>query len=387
MELERTVFDAELPHLAKEEHPFAQKLKEFYQEFVFLFFPDKVFLQRKFHDHRIFTTVCLTGCAIIGTLMWWRDHMLDPAGASKTILLRLSFLLTILVALAVARSSRIWLLKIFATANLLTCVVIYVVINNQITNAILFSIAGFWFFQLIALMVLQCFSLRWNYFFALVIAAIPQLLGRAGYIHGYGRIHYAIQIWPITLFTLFFQTALAHSYLLRYRIERKLEAASNTDPLTGVNNRRYFMPLLAQEVRRAQRQRQNLSLLVFDIDHFKRINDTFGHAVGDNVICSLAGVCQKSVREIDSLARIGGEEFAVLLIGSPLHSALKAADRIRLAIEAHDMRLDASISIHLSVSIGVAELKQEDDDDDQLFMRADSALYKAKQMGRNRVCS
>jgi diguanylate cyclase (GGDEF)-like protein len=183
------------------------------------------------------------------------------------------------------------------------------------------------------------------------------------------------------------QTAIHLSYVKRYVLERKLEMSSNMDYLTGASNRRYFMPLLDKEAARATRSQGRLAVLFLDIDHFKRINDTYGHSDGDAVICTLAELCRIAVRESDTIARLGGEEFAVLLPDTNLSHALVVAERIRHSAEQAVVDTGNPSGIRFSVSIGAAELLVDTEAGHDLLARADERLYQAKSSGRNRVCA
>ncbi|MBN2895900.1 MAG: diguanylate cyclase [Campylobacterales bacterium] len=154
----------------------------------------------------------------------------------------------------------------------------------------------------------------------------------------------------------------------------------NYDPLTGLYNRRMFDTLYPKMVDEAQLDSTALSLLIVDLDHFKRINDTFGHKTGDAVLIQTARVLQKNLRQGDACARWGGEEFAVLLPKTTLEEAAQVASRIRLNIAA-EVRAQSEAQ---SCSIGVAALRALEDAE-SLFNRADAALYRAKNSGRNRV--
>jgi diguanylate cyclase (GGDEF)-like protein len=166
---------------------------------------------------------------------------------------------------------------------------------------------------------------------------------------------------------------------LTYR--RAVEMASR-DPLTGTGNRRAMDMALTREVDLARRQGSPLSLLVIDIDHFKRFNDKHGHAFGDDVLVSVAQSIGNTIRRSDLLYRFGGEEFVVLTSHTDEEGANLLAERIRENIAA--IRSVRGRSIDVSASVGVARLKQ-DEDDQALFERADAALYKAKKTGRNRT--
>jgi diguanylate cyclase (GGDEF)-like protein len=158
-----------------------------------------------------------------------------------------------------------------------------------------------------------------------------------------------------------------------------------TDGLTQVNNRRHFDETLEREFLRARRHTRPLSLLVLDIDYFKRVNDQFGHLAGDHVLRELAGLVQGRVRRDETVARYGGEEFVVLLPETPIEGAVSLAENLRARIEAHSFVFQG-VTIPVTVSVGCAEASDADKTAQELFRRADEHLYKAKGGGRNRVC-
>ncbi len=160
----------------------------------------------------------------------------------------------------------------------------------------------------------------------------------------------------------------------------ELESQALTDALTGLWNRRYFDAVVGAEIARAARYKHPLSLLVLDVDHFKRVNDVYGHAVGDDVLCAVAGLLRKRCRNGDILMRWGGDEFAVLAPLTSHDGALALAEGLRRA--AANMAIGAGIAVTLS--IGVAELKAEESAA-AWFQRVDSQLYGAKAKGRNQV--
>jgi diguanylate cyclase (GGDEF)-like protein len=161
---------------------------------------------------------------------------------------------------------------------------------------------------------------------------------------------------------------------------RELEVLSVTDRLTGLFNRRKLDQVLEDELIRSRRYAINFSLMIIDIDHFKRVNDTHGHAVGDTALKAMARIMHDSTREADSLARYGGEEFVMVCRHSGLAGCVANAEKLRETIAAHDF---PGVG-HLTASFGAATCR-EDDDAASLLARADAALYKAKATGRNRV--
>ncbi len=167
------------------------------------------------------------------------------------------------------------------------------------------------------------------------------------------------------------------------RAEQGLHELACTDPLTQLRNRRFMMEVAQHEAAVVERGGRPLSVLLGDIDHFKRINDLHGHAVGDGALRAIAQVLRDGVREVDHVARWGGEEFLVLLPGTELDEAQQVADRLRRAVQAL-VEVEGRRQIGLSITLGLAELRPGESIE-QALMRADRALYEGKQAGRNRV--
>ena len=164
----------------------------------------------------------------------------------------------------------------------------------------------------------------------------------------------------------------------------ELEALARIDPVTGLANRRYFLELAAIEWNRHTRYQRPLSLMMIDVDHFKSINDAFGHQIGDRVLAEIARVLQSVRRHADAVGRIGEEEFAVLLPETTLAQAKMAAERLRRAVANQDIAVNGE-TIRATVSVGVAEAWETAPDFAALMHRADQALYLAKSAGRNGV--
>jgi diguanylate cyclase (GGDEF)-like protein len=167
--------------------------------------------------------------------------------------------------------------------------------------------------------------------------------------------------------------------------EHKMFIDSVTDSLTGLLNRRYFNELSEKEATRSRRHGLRFAVLMLDIDHFKRVNDTFGHPVGDMVIKALAQICNKALRPHDILARYGGEEFILTLPHTDEEGASVVAERIRQAAQEIELATPTG-PVRFTVSIGIS-INTKDLPFEQLVGRADEALYKAKEGGRNRVVS
>ncbi|MFO0986029.1 MAG: sensor domain-containing diguanylate cyclase [Alphaproteobacteria bacterium] len=172
----------------------------------------------------------------------------------------------------------------------------------------------------------------------------------------------------------------------RKALQHQLELLASTDPLTGVVNRRRFFHTAEAELYRARRYDRPLVLALVDIDHFKRINDNYGHAVGDDTLKTLAHAVGNRLRRSDLFARFGGEEFVLLLPETQLGDGLRLCERLRQMVETIKLQIpDRAEPFGFTVSIGVADLQHDGDSLNQLLARADAALYKAKRDGRNQV--
>lgn len=174
----------------------------------------------------------------------------------------------------------------------------------------------------------------------------------------------------------------------RKQREEALYRQATRDALTGVFNRGHFTALGEQELERARRFSEPLSIALLDIDHFKSINDTYGHEIGDQAIIALARTCQANVRNIDTIGRLGGEEFAILFPRAALSAAHEMSNRLRLAIAQTRMPLPPGSErprLSYTVSIGVAALSPQVADLKELLRNADATLYRSKREGRNRV--
>lgn len=179
-------------------------------------------------------------------------------------------------------------------------------------------------------------------------------------------------------------TDMALDELALQQANAELEWLGRTDGLTGLNNRRAWQELLEAEFRRHTRGDRPTVLAMFDIDHFKRINDTYGHQVGDEVIRAVARAAAQVKRETDYAGRYGGEEFGVVLVETGIEGGLQFAERLRLMVEEHPVVHDGQ-AIHCTISVGLAELTADLRSSDEWVDRADQALYRSKAAGRNRT--
>jgi diguanylate cyclase (GGDEF)-like protein len=180
------------------------------------------------------------------------------------------------------------------------------------------------------------------------------------------------------------QVALA---LERYRFIAMVQRQASIDDLTGLYNHRFLVDYLGQQVALAERLNTPLAVLVLDLDHFKRVNDTHGHPIGDVVLTSFAHTLTHSIRRADLAARYGGEEFIVVMSNTAASDARRVAEKIRAAVEAMVVTVDnGRQTVNLTVSVGGAAYPEDTTSAQELLTTADAALYDAKNGGRNRVC-
>ena len=170
----------------------------------------------------------------------------------------------------------------------------------------------------------------------------------------------------------------------RKKLQEELRHQATTDELTRIPNRRHFLELAHNEIRRAIRLKRQPAIALIDIDHFKHINDTYGHAVGDQALIKFTEICQTNIREIDVFARFGGDEFIVLMPETNQEQASQVVERVRLALETHPLELSSS-SVVLTISSGVTSFSGGQESIETLLSQADQALYRAKETGRNKV--
>ena len=171
----------------------------------------------------------------------------------------------------------------------------------------------------------------------------------------------------------------------RKQLEQRLTELANLDFLTGIPNRRHFIELADMELARVRRYRTPLALAMMDIDHFKSVNDHYGHEAGDEVLRQVVGVCRHALREPDVMGRVGGEEFAILFPETDAASAHEVADRLRAEVARTAITLEDGTTLHVTASLGIAAFSDSDPGFGALLRRADKALYQAKISGRDQV--
>jgi diguanylate cyclase (GGDEF)-like protein len=179
---------------------------------------------------------------------------------------------------------------------------------------------------------------------------------------------------------------LAHTIRQLENSQRELREQANTDALTGLPNRRFFEQIANKELSLMRRQKEYFAILLLDIDHFKTVNDTYGHPAGDHVLVQVARCLSRTIREEDMVARIGGEEFVVASPYTNRLAAIVLAERLRKAVESLEVEFEGD-QIPVTISIGIALMPQAGDTLEDILALADERMYVAKQNGRNRFCA
>lgn len=173
--------------------------------------------------------------------------------------------------------------------------------------------------------------------------------------------------------------------LANIQLRERLQHQSVRDPLTGLYNRRYLEESIQRELTRSKRENSPLSVIMLDLDHFKRINDEYGHSAGDKVLVVVSELLKKALRGEDLVCRFGGEEFTLIMPGATLAIAAQRAEQLRDAIEQLTIDVGDDVSLTVTSSLGIAAYPDHGDDAQLLLDVADEALYKAKHVGRNQV--
>jgi diguanylate cyclase (GGDEF)-like protein len=355
-----------------------------------LAFPQADYLQRKLEDHRLLFATLNFLTVLVGCLMWFWDFAMDPANAPSTLLLRLSHVVLLInVYNAIARTDRrVHVICTFLTAMWL--VALYVLVLNRLSNGYVYGVGGFMYFMIMSLVLFQGFSWRFVAILSVCCAALPQLMAVLGLAPGFPHFQYSVLIWPACGTVNLSLLALEVNYIYRFRSERMLEFESNHDALTGAWNRRFFIPYLEREIVEGRKQGIAPALLIIDIDHFKKVNDSYGHPTGDRVIRSLTDIAGQVLnRNSDVFARLGGEEFSVLLPNTTIDGAKAVAERLRASFANTTHVSESGERFRCTISIGIAKGRHKGrtaERESELVTHADLALYQAKNTGRNKVC-
>lgn len=348
--------------------------------------------REKFKAYKNLSALVALACALFGLSLWVWDYAVDPVNASNTIYLRVLLMLCI-APLSIYIFSDRWH-EIHIPFFLFVIVVsesIFVLILNHLDNGHAYGSGAFIYWFLFIPIMGAVFPLRTNLIALSTIPFPPLIMYHFGYAPNLPvllHMVYSASSFIVVAVIVFLSNRLILRLLITQdhltKARDKAVELAHTDPLTGINNRRAFFINAEKSLAHARRYKQPTAVVMLDIDHFKKVNDSFGHAVGDDVIKSITDLCQNTFREVDIIGRMGGEEFAFVLVGASIEDAMLVTERLRINIEESKVMADGKI-ISVTASFGVTQYRGDIQTIDTLLAEADVALYKAKSTGRNKV--
>lgn len=344
---------------------------------------------RKFDELRRYTwrTVVTLPPLILGLWIW--DRVIDPAAAPQTLVLRIGMSVCLLPLIIALRWSRIGLNAF--TILLYTCALatefFWLRILLRLEGGLVYGIGGYMFYVLGLLVISLPLRFRDSLIGMLIVMLAPDAAAALGLVPGFLYAKYNTLILPACGLSLITIWAFDRLYRRTFAYQRSVERLAAEDVLTGLANRRYFMIAGGQLLERVKRYERPACLLLLDLDHFKAVNDRYGHQAGDVVLQVTARLLTEHRRSADVPARIGGEEFAVLLPETDLPGAVTLAERLRAGLPAAPIPLTGNpgATVTMTMSIGVTVCRGTDGSLSDVLRRADAALYRAKTAGRNRV--
>lgn len=350
---------------------------------------EKSYLHYKFEDSKgVVTNVGIATVFLVAGLWIW-DWALDPDHAINVLPTRLYMCMILsLYPLAIVAGCRRTLLPWLLAAIVISAEAVFLYLLTQLEAGVVYGgFSGFMFWFILSVFAGLSFTVTESMLLNVVIAFMPNLLVNLGLGSQLNLALYNALIWPTCFIAIFGNLSLDRLYRRLFRYRQRIEALAKTDGLTGITNRSYFIESAPVLLELCRRHEHPISAFMIDIDHFKHINDEYGHPEGDEVIRRVAEIMRIKLRNTDFLARYGGEEFAVILPETTLRNALAVAETIRRNIEETPIAIDADRSVRITISIGVAgyDVLPDEIGVDELLKQADTLLYEAKQSGRNRI--
>jgi len=342
----------------------------------------------KFDELRPYMFRSLLALPTIIILLWAWDWVIDAAAAPRTLGLRLGMAACLVPSVAALRwhvGLRPFTLILYA--GLLSTEVLWLGLLRLMETGLVWGVGGSMVFVLGLLVLGIPLRFRDNAIAVPLVLLAPNATAAAGLLPGFPYAQYNSLMIPASGLALFTLWAFDRLYRRAYSYQRSVERLAAEDPLTGLANRRQFMLSGARLLDAVRRYGRPACLLLADLDHFKAINDRYGHAAGDAVLQAAAGLLLEFRRGADVAARLGGEEFAVLLPETEARGAVALAERLRAALAARRIRVPATPPAELAITmcVGVAAFTPADQSLDAVLRRADAALYQAKEGGRNLV--
>lgn len=357
--------------------PFDAATEEEYREF-------------KFHDSRgvVIGVTIATFFLIIGLWVW--DRTVDPRHAMDVLPTRILLgVLELLYPIALVAGMRRTVLPWLLALLVLSMETLFLYHLTLLEGGLVYGLSGFMYWFMISVFTGLSFNLTPTLLTIIAIALLPNVLVSFGMASQLALPLYNALIWPTSLIAMFGNLMLDRLYRRLFHYRRNIEHSARMDSLTGIANRFHFSETAPVLLELCRRHEHPISALMVDIDHFKGINDEYGHLEGDEAIRHVADSMRTKLRSTDLLARYGGEEFVVILPETPPCGAVAVAETIRRTIAETALALGHDRSLRITISVGVAgyDLLPDEIGLEHLLKQADSALYEAKQSGRNRVVS
>ncbi len=348
---------------------------------------EAAYRHQKFIDTRFIVVLVGFAAAFLAVGLWAWDWAIDPSSAVRVLWLRLllgAILLVYPVAILAGFPQK-FLGPLFAVL-VLAAETVFLHLLSRLDSGVVYGIAGFMYWFMLPVFLGLSLPARINGVCFILFALLPNMLVPLGMSPDFELIKYNALIWPTCAMGIFITLLLDQLYRRVFIYRRKVETLASIDDLTGIANRRHFMEISARVLESSRRHGTPVSLIMFDIDHFKPINDNYGHPIGDQVLRHVADILKKSLRKSDFPARYGGEEFAVILPQTMPEKSFIAAEKVRKKIMAEPLILDNE-AIHMRVSAGAtgASVVSDNMTLEHLIKKADDALYQAKRRGRNQV--
>jgi diguanylate cyclase (GGDEF)-like protein len=348
---------------------------------------ETAYREQKFQETRFLAVLVGFAASALAVGLWAWDWVIDPetAGAvfGTRLLLGLILALYPLAMLAGLRRDRapwVYAAVVLATEGL------FLHHLSLLESGLVYGISGFMYWFILPVFLGLPFSVSVNAACFVCIALLPDLLVPLGVSPRFELIKYNALIWRTCAIGIFLTLLLDQLYRRIFVYRRKTEELARVDDLTGIANRRHFMEISSRLLETCRRSEMPVSVVMLDVDHFKRINDRHGHLAGDAVLRHVAGLLSGCLRRSDVLGRYGGEEFAVILPHTPPDKAFRVAEKIREKVRDNPVRIHDGAVIHVTLSAGVLGVESAAGFPlEQLMKRADDALYEAKRSGRNRV--
>jgi len=341
----------------------------------------------RFAEYRSFSLRVGIAGAMLTLGLWLRDFADDASGAVRTLEIRLLMAAGVLLYVAALwRGASRGLTLFSGYVAIVVIEFVLLMIWGRLAGGYRAGFPGYMYLYLLTPLMVMPFTPREVVPVLVLIGVVPNLQVALGMANGFPLLAFNVLVWPacaIVAFSLFEFDRVIRSLFL---VQRQVSEQALKDPLTQVGNRRYFEERANAALARIRRRARPLSLLMIDIDHFKAINDHYGHPAGDDVLRALAATLLASLRAGDVCGRLGGEEFAVVLPDEDLEGAAASAERLRATVEGLEVGAQAPHGrIAFTVSVGVAALPRDGDTLGTLLECADARLYRAKEGGRNRV--